>query len=89
MERRLNDVTNGLSVKLIKGRCLRHPEGWIESKTKVDYTLWNVMEGDVHDKVNGRELCATRGDVIFFFPGDKYTAWSDTGCLFLFIYFSL
>lgn len=85
----IDDITYGLSVRIIKGHCMRHDAGWKERKKKVDYTLWNIMEGDLYVSVDGREFHAEAGDVVLFYPGDKYTAWSDNGCQFVFVYFSL
>ena len=84
-----DEIFCGISVKIIKGYHVSHNASWIESKTKLDYTLWNITDGDLHIKINGREYTAYEGDVILFYPGDKYSAWSDNGCRFVFVFFSL
>ncbi len=68
----------------------RHGADWTETKTKIDYTLWNIHRGGLSMEIGGRTLTASQGDVLLFHPGDTYTA-SCIGecCDFLVTFFTL
>lgn len=86
----LNDITSNLSVKILKCFCIKHDSSWVEKKTKTDYTLWNITEGNLWIKINSNTFFVQKGDIIFFYPGNKYTAWTDeNGCQFFFTMFKL
>ena len=68
----------------------RHESNWSEKKTKTNYTIWNIHEGNVWIELNGKTFHASAGDSILFYPGDAYKAHTDeNGCSFLFFRFLL
>lgn len=77
-----------LSIKF----CMycRHDADWSEHKTKTDYTIWNIKEGQLVIEINKQKLTAKAGDVLLFYPGDTYSAYADGECCnFLVTFFSL
>lgn len=85
-----NNYLSNLSLYIKLHRFIRHDGDWYEHKTKSNYTIWNIHEGNVWLEINGQLLMAGPGDVIFFYPGDTYKAYTDeVGCSFLFFIFSL
>lgn len=84
-----DEVLGGISLKIVNGNLVCHTESWRETKTKLYSTVWSIKRGNVHINIYGAEYVAKEGDVIFFSPGDTYTAWTDTGCEFVFIFFNL
>lgn len=85
----INDISSNLSVNIIKAFCIKHDASWFENKTKTDYTLWTVLRGKIHLKINNTDHILTPGDTVLFYPEDRYTARCDDECEFLYIYFSL
>ena len=79
----------GISANILGGYFARHTSQWTETKTKSFYTLWNLTEGDVIITVDGKEHKAKKGDAVLFSPGDTYSAGSETGCEFSFVFFTL
>lgn len=57
-----------------------HGRDWKETKTKIDYTLWNLYEGSLSLEIDGQKMTASAGDVLFFHPGDTYTAFCNGDC---------
>ena len=77
-----------LSIKFCHN--IIHDENWNEKKTKTHYTFWCVHEGSFLLKINGRLFTVSEGDVVFFYPGNRYRAYTDgTKCSFLYACFSL
>ena len=65
-----------------------HDENWKETKTKADYTIWNIISGELVLYINGQTLRSVPGDVLLFHPGDKYSAWAGADhCYFLVTFF--
>ncbi len=87
---RIDDISSNLSVRLKRSYCARHFSDWQEKRTKIDYTLWNIMEGNVYIEVGGISYTAGEGDVIIFYPGTEYSASTDNdGCQFLYNRFNV
>lgn len=85
-----NNYLSNLSLYIKLHRFIHHDKDWYEHKTKSNYTIWNIYEGNLWLEINGQVHKAEAGDVIFFYPGDTYKAHSDEGgCTFLFIIFSI
>lgn len=85
-----NNYLSNLSLYIKLHRFIHHDKNWYEHKTKSNYTIWNIHEGNVWLEINGQVHKAGPGDVFFFYPGDTYKAYSDeAGCSFLFFIFSL
>ena len=83
-----DEIIGGVSLKLISCGCVCHSDTWKESKTKLYQTLWSISEGSLCISMGGEEFRASAGDVVLFSPGDVYTAWSETGCTFVYNFFS-
>ena len=84
-----NHYLSNLSLYIKLHRFIRHDQTWHEHKTKSNYTIWNIYEGNVWIEMNEQLHKACPGDVLFFYPGDTYTAYTDeSGCSFLFFQFS-
>ena len=84
-----DEILGGISLKIVNGQYVSHTENWRETKTKLYNTVWCVRRGRIHISIGGTEYLAKEGDVILFSPGDIYTAWTDEGCEFVFIFFNL
>ncbi len=89
MTKLFDDIPYGISANIMGGGFIKHPQGWTETKTKNFYTLWSLIEGDITVSFNGTEHKATAGDTILFSPGDTYSAGSEGGCGFTFLFFTL
>lgn len=76
MEPRLSQIS--LHMKFC--HFCRHGADWRETKTKTDYTLWNIYEGSLIIEINQRKITASKGDALFFHPGDTYTASCNGDC---------
>lgn len=87
---KINNITSNLSIRIIRGFEINHKSDWREKRTKTKYTLWSVTNGNVYIKINNKEFKATKGDAVLFYPGNSYTAYTDSdGCSFIYIFFSL
>lgn len=87
---RTNDIFSNLSLFIKISHFVHHDSTWHETKTPTIHTLWNVYKGNIWVSINGETYRAGPGDSILFYPGNKYSAWSDEdGCFFHFIMFSL
>ncbi len=76
-----------LQIKFCRYCC--HDVDWHETKTKIDYTVWNIVQGSLVIEMNHKKMTASKGDILFFHPGDTYTAYSDgDGCNFLVTFFT-
>lgn len=85
-----NNYLSNLSLYIKLHRYICHDASWQEHKTKGNYTIWNIHRGNVWIEINDQVHKAGPGDVILFYPGDTYKAYSDKhGCYFLFFIFSL
>lgn len=63
---------------------------WNEHKTNTHYTLWLVTKGNVLVDINENTFAAHPYDVILFYPGESYHAYTDCEtCQFIFIFFQL
>ncbi len=86
----IDNISSNLSIRIKRSYCTWHGADWSEQRTKIDYTLWNVMSGNIYLEVDGISYTATKGDVILFYPGTSYTASTDAdGCQFLYNRFSV
>ena len=74
----LNPSLLSLQIKFCRYCC--HDVSWTETKTKTDYTLWNIYEGALVMEINGKVMRAKAGDVLFFHPGNTYSAHCDGEC---------
>lgn len=85
-----NNYFSNLNLYIKLHQFVRHEKGWLEHKTKSNYTLWIIQQGTACLSINSVEYQLKAGDVIFFYPGDTYTAYSnENGCSFLFFIFSI
>lgn len=85
-----NNYLSNLSLYIKLHRFIKHDKSWREHKTKSNYTLWIIYQGNVWIEINGQLHKTQPGDVILFYPGDTYTAYTDENeCHFLFFIFSL
>ncbi len=76
-----------LQIKFCRYCC--HDKDWHENKTKMDYTVWNLEQGALVIEINHKIMTASSGDILFFHPGDTYTAYSaDDCCNFLVTFFT-
>ena len=75
----------------IKFFCdVHHNHSWKERKTKTDYTLWHLHQGHLWIELNCKTFFACEGDVVLFYPGDTYRAYTDESeCSFLVTFFTL
>lgn len=82
----LNSANNSFSnISLFIKLCcfIRYGSSWTENKTKKNYTVWNVYEGNIWIEIDGKTYHASAGDSILFYPGDTYRAYTDeNGCSF-------
>ena len=84
----LNPSSLSIQIKFCRYCC--HDAAWTESKTKTDYTLWNLYRGSLVMEINGKTLKASAGDVLLFYPGDTYTAYCGGSCCeFLVTFFTM
>lgn len=74
----LNPSTLSLQIKFC--RFCSHGADWTETKTKTDYTIWNIHKGSLVMEINQKILSAKAGDVLLFHPGDTYTAYCGGEC---------
>lgn len=80
--------TLSLNIKFCRYCC--HDSKWCETKTKSDYTIWNIYEGSMAIEINGKLLTASAGDVLFFKPGETYRAYCTGDCCnFLVSFFTI
>jgi hypothetical protein len=85
-----NNYLSNLSLYIKLHRFIKHDKGWHEHKTKSNYTLWIIYQGNVWIEINQKVYKTQPGDVILFYPSDTYSAFTDEyGCHFLFFIFSL
>lgn len=85
-----NNYLSNLSLYIKLHRYIYHDGSWQEHKTKSNYTIWNIYKGTIWIEINHQIYQADAGDVIIFYPGDTYKAYTDeAGCYFLFFIFSL
>lgn len=85
-----NDFLSNISLSIKFCHFIRKPANWLEKKTKAGYTLWCVQEGSFLLEINNRTFTVTEGDVIFFYPGCRYKAYTkEQECSFLYASFSL
>lgn len=85
-----NNYLSNLSLYIKLHHFIHHDKSWYEHKTKSNYTIWNIYEGNIWIEINEQVHKVGAGDVIFFYPGDTYKAYTDEfGCSFLFFIFSL
>ena len=85
-----NNYLSNLSIYIKLHRFIKHDKIWREHKTKSNYTIWIIYKGNVWIEINGQVHKTEPGDVILFYPGDTYTAYTDEDeCHFLFFIFSL
>lgn len=85
-----NNYLSNLSLYIKLHRFIKHDKSWREHKAKSNYTIWIVYQGNIWIEINGQTFKAQPGDVILFYPGDTYTAYTDENeCHFLFFIFSL
>lgn len=85
-----NNYLSNLSLYIKLHRFIKHDKKWREYKTKSNYTIWIIYQGNVWIEINGQVHKTQPGDVILFYPGDTYTAYTDENeCHFLFFIFSL
>ena len=86
----LGNIISNFSVRLIQSYHVKHDGSWQERKTKPDYTLWSLKEGNVKIIIGEKHFEAHKGDAILFFPGNDYFAKTDSdGCEFIAIHFML
>lgn len=84
------NIFSNLSAHIKLMSWCQHDADWYEQKTKVDYTLWSIYEGHFYIEINGNKFRVQEGDIVLFYPGDTYKAYSDNcKCRFIFIFFSL
>ena len=85
-----NNYLSNLSLYIKLHRYIYHDGSWQEHKTKSNYTIWSIYKGTVWVEINNQRYRADAGDVIIFYPGDTYKAYTDdSGCFFLFFIFSI
>lgn len=76
MEMKLSHIS--LHIKFCRFCC--HNADWRETKTKTDYTIWNIYKGSLIIEINNKKMSASEGDILFFHPGDTYTAFCNGDC---------
>ena len=75
-----NNYLSNLSLYIKLHRFIHHDKTWHEHKTKNNYTIWNIYEGNIWIEINQQIYKVSAGDV----PGDTYKAYTDeSGCSFL------
>lgn len=78
-----------LSIYIRLHRFIRHEANWSETKTKSSFTIWCIEGGNIWLESNHVKRLLSPGDVILFYPGTAYRAYTDEGgCSFLFFIFS-
>ena len=76
----MENTLSRISLQIKFCHYCRHNADWRETKTKADYTIWNIHRGSLVIQIGEKELTASEGDVLFFHPGDSYTAFSRGEC---------
>ena len=84
-----DNIPYGISANILGGGFSKHALGWTETKTKNFHTIWSITEGEITVTVGANSYTATKGDAILFSPGDTYSASSNIGCAFTFLFFTL
>lgn len=86
----INDIQQNIKVGLKQNMHIIHTSEWFEEKTKSEYTIWSMTQGNAYITIEGKTYIASEGDIVLFAPGVSYTAHSDnSGCEFVFQQFSL
>ena len=77
-----------LKIKFCEICC--HDSDWKEHKTKTEYTLWMVEEGNIIIDYKKTKNEVFPGDIVFFYPGQAYNAFCTTkSCKFLVVFFRM
>lgn len=85
-----DNVATNLSIQFIKGRIQVQNDGWSETKTSANYTIWIMLEGNAFLTINKKQYLLSEGDTVLFRPGNRHNVYTDqNGCKFLWCYFSL
>ncbi len=85
----LSHLFSNISITIRLHLMCKHEKGWNESKTKVYHTLWCMQSGSLCIEVNHKVFEVKEGDVVLFYPGDTYRAYSSEDCAFLVYFFAL
>ena len=82
--------TSKLNMQIKLCMLCYHDETWYEHKTKTEYTLWIIQNGNIGIRFGNKEYSLNAGDVILFYPGQTYSAFNIEGdCRFLVLFFSM
>ena len=90
IQKRVDDITANLSVRVYKAFHIKQDADWFEKKTKTVYTIWTITKGKVWLEIDNHTYVVDPGSVILFYPNDHYTAHTDqNGCEFMYLFFTL
>ena len=88
--KKIFDIFQNISLSIIFQHNVDKDASWNEHKTNKDYTLWLVTNGNIIVEMNGNTIKASTHDVILFYPGDSYSAYTDCEtCSFIFLFFKM
>lgn len=83
-----DELSEHITIKINSCQEDFHDGSWIESKSHNDYDLWYVLCGQIHIEINSLTSTANEGDAIFFYPSNRYTAYTNSdGCRFIYVHF--
>ena len=88
--RKIFDIFQSISLTITFQHNVDKDANWNEHKTNTHYTLWLITSGNVIVKMNGNTFQASTHDVILFYPGESYNAYTDgETCSFIFLFFQM
>lgn len=84
------DIFQNISLTITFQHNVDKNADWHEHKTNTHYTLWLVTNGNIIVETNDTTMKANVHDVILFYPGESYRAYTDSEkCSFIFLFFEL
>lgn len=83
-----DELSEYIILKINSCHEVIHDMGWIESKIHTDYDIWYVKSGKLCIQTLNSTYTANTGDVIFFYPGNLYTAYAnEVNCHIIYTHF--
>ncbi|NSW91115.1 MAG: helix-turn-helix transcriptional regulator [Firmicutes bacterium] len=84
----LNELSEHIIIRINSCNNVYHDSEWIENKAHEDYDIWYIKNGKIAVNVEGKTHLASAGDIVFFYPGMLYTAYTyDRKCSFIYTHF--
>lgn len=87
----LSFLTQNMDINIKLCLDQAHPAGWSENRSKVDYDLWIVLEGNIKIIYQKTEHFLEPGDMFLIYPQKNYEAFNmstaNAPCAILFTHF--